>query len=580
MKIYTKVPRDLTRVKEKIIFNMTKRQLICFGLAALVGFPAYFYLKNVAGATTASLCMVFLMIPMFLLAMYEKNGQPLEVLIMQVIRTKYLRCKKRPYKQEKYYQKEQIECLNEKKSLEERIKTFLQKDSPKTVQQTIPYQKMYMDGICKVTDHYYSTTIQFYDRNYQLLDEKEKRLFLEQWGDFLKLFGSTVQFEFSFLSLPEDKEQIEKKLRFSQKYDGLNHLREEVSSMIKKHRKDGNKGLEDIKLLTFGLECSNLREAKVKLEQIEKEVMEQFRMMKIKAESLDGTKRLKYIHRRLNTGNNRQCLLDWKKLYENSMATKDFIAPASLEFSNGRKYKVEGVHEAVSYLSVDASDLGDEMLKQLMDADSPQMITMHVQTLDKASAIRMVKRTITEIDSSKIDEQKKAVKSGYDMDIIPTDLSTYGKDARWLLNALQSEDELLHLVTILIVHTGKTKEELEEHISRTSRIVQQNDCRLCRLDYQQEQGFMSSLPLAFNQIDIKRALTTSSTAILVPFTSEEIFHVNGAAIYYGVDQVTKKLIVADRKRLKAPNALIVGSSGSGKSYKAKEEMTFLQQMMT
>ena len=116
MKIYTKVPRDLTRVKEKIIFNMTKRQLICFGLAALVGFPSYFYLKNVAGATTASLCMVFLMIPMFLFAMYEKNGQSLEVLIMQVIRTKYLRCNKRPYKQEKYYHKEQIECLNEKRA--------------------------------------------------------------------------------------------------------------------------------------------------------------------------------------------------------------------------------------------------------------------------------------------------------------------------------------------------------------------------------------------------------------------------------------------------------------------------------
>ena len=573
MKIYTKVPRDLTRVKEKIIFNMTKRQLVCFGMAALIGFPAYFYLKNRAGATTASLCMVFLMIPMFLLAMYDKNGQPLEVLIMQMIRTKYLRCKKRPYKLEKNYQSEKNKCLNEKKSLDKRIKEFLQKDSPKTAQQTIPYQKMYMDGICKVSDNYFSKTIQFYDRNYQLLDEKEKRLFLETWGDFIKLFGNSVQFEFSFMSLPEDKEQIEKKLRFSPQYDGLNYLREEVSSMIKKHRKDGNKELEGIKLLTFGLECNSLKEAKVKLEHIEKEVLEQFRMMKVRAESLDGTKRLRYMHRMLNIGNSRQCLFSWKRLFENELETKDFIAPASFEFSNGKRYKVEEVYEAVSYLSVEASDMSDEMLKQLMDTGASQMIAMHVQTLDKASAIRMVKRTITEIDSSKIDEQKKAVKSGYDMDIIPTDLSTYGKDARWLLNALQSEDEMLHLVTILIVHTGKTKEELEEHISRTARIVQQNDCRLCRLDNQQEQGFMSSLPLAFNQVAIKRALTTSSTSILVPFVAEEIFHENGAAIYYGVDQVTKKLIIADRKRLKAPNGLIVGSSGSGKSYKAKEEMT-------
>ena len=572
MKIYTSVPRDFTRVKEKVIFNLTKRQIVCFGGAALIGVPSYFFIKSVAGSTAASMVMVLLMIPLFLFAMYEKNGQTLEVIIKNYFIAEFMKKKNRPYRAEPEWLKD-VNKKEEKKSLRERVKQKLQKDSPKTTQQSIPYQKMYKDGICKVTNNYYSKTLLFHDRNYQLLDEKEKRLFLDDWGSFLKIFGDSVQFQFSFMSLPEDKKLAKVKWKYSLKFDGLDHLREEVSDVVRKHYEDGNKGLEEIKLLTFGIEANSLKEAKVKLEQIEKEVLENLRALHIRAVTLNGKERLQCMHRMLHVGDSMEFTFEWDYLVDTGLITKDYIAPYSMRFSDGKKFRIGNKYATVSYVSIDASELNDEVLKQMIVTDSTQYMSMHVKTLDKATAIRMVKKTITELDKSKIDEQKKAVLGGYDMDIIPTDLTTYAKDARWLLNALQSEDEMLHLVTILVVNVGRTEGELEEQVAKLKRVLQQNDCSLWRLDYQQEQGFGSSLPLAFNQIEIRRALTTSSTAIFVPFAEEELYHDSDSAIYYGVDQVTKKLIIADRKKLKAPNALIVGSSGSGKSYKAKEEMT-------
>lgn len=568
MKIYTSVPRDLTRVKEKVLFNMTKRQIVCFGLAALAGVPLYFLLKKVADPTAATLGMVVIMIPMFLMAMYEKNGQPLEVLLQHYFRAKYFRKKNRPYQTERIF----LKTVKEKKNRGHLLE-MLQEGLPETAQQSITYEKMYKDGICKVSGNYYSKTIRFSDRNYQLLKEQEKESVLEEWGQFLKLFGTSVQLEMTFLSLPEKAEQEEKRFNVPRRFDHLYHLRENHLKVMKSHEKRGTHGLEEIRLLTFGLEAESLKAARRKLTHVEKEVLDSLEKLQVEAASLDGTERLEIMYRMMHDREETPFWIDWNYMAEEKLNTKDYIAPETFEFDEGRNFRMGKQFGAVSYLTLTASELDDEILKELLVTQSSQVMSIHMQNIDKATAIKMVKRTITEIDCSKIEEQKKAVKGGYDMDIIPTDLATYGNDARKLLNALQSEDESLLMVTFLIMNIGKTEKELEENVAKKKRLVQQRDCELYRLNCQQEQGFMSCLPLAYNQIKLQRVLTNSCAAIFIPFSEQEIQHEGGAAIYYGVDQLTKKLIIADRKRLKAPNALIVGSSGSGKSFKTKEEMT-------
>ena len=231
------------------------------------------------------------------------------------------------------------------------------------------------------------------------------------------------------------------------------------------------------------------------------------------------------------------------------------------------------LYGAMSFLSITASDLSDQLLKDFLDMESSEIVTMHIQSVDQNKAIKTIKRTITELDRSKIEEQKKAVRSGYDIDIIPSDLATYGKDAKALLKELQSQNERMFLITFLVMNTGKTLQELETNVFQASSIAQKHNCNLCRLDFQQEQGLMSSLPLAQNLIEIQRALTTSSTAIFIPFTTQELFQDSPEALYYGLNALSNNLIMVDRKKLKTPNGLILGTPGSGKSFSAKREIT-------
>ena len=204
--------------------------------------------------------------------------------------------------------------------------------------------------------------------------------------------------------------------------------------------------------------------------------------------------------------------------------------------------------------------------------DKNLVVSIHVQSVDQLKAIKLIKGKITDLDRMKIEEQKKAVRSGYDMEIIPSDLATYGGEAKKILDDLQSRNERMFLVTVLFLNTAKTKQDLDSAVFQTAGIAQKFNCTLNRLDYLQEQGLMSSLPLANNLVPIKRALTTTSTAIFVPFTTQELF-MEGDSLYYGLNAVSNNMIMADRKQLKNPNGLILGTPGSGKSFSAKREIT-------
>ena len=228
---------------------------------------------------------------------------------------------------------------------------------------------------------------------------------------------------------------------------------------------------------------------------------------------------------------------------------------------------------AASFVQIMAPELNDRMLADFLDMESSQIVNLHIQSVDQVSAIKTVKRKITDLDRAKIEEQKKAVRAGYDMDIIPSDLATYGNEAKKLLQDLQSRNERMFLVTFLVVNTADSQRQLDNNVFQASSIAQKHNCQLVRLDFQQEEGLMSSLPLGVNQVEIQRSLTTSSTAIFVPFTTQELFQSGKEALYYGLNALSNNLIMVDRKLLKNPNGLILGTPGSGKSFSAKREIS-------
>ncbi len=226
---------------------------------------------------------------------------------------------------------------------------------------------------------------------------------------------------------------------------------------------------------------------------------------------------------------------------------------------------------AALYMQIMASELSDKLLAELLEVDAEMTITLHIQTVDQTKAVKTVKAKLTDIDRMKMDEQKKAARAGYDIDILPPDLLTYSKDAAALLADLQSRNERMFLLTFLVVNTAPTRQQLENDIFTVSGITQKYNCFLKRLDFQQEQGFMSSLPLGWNGIEIQRGMTTSSTAIFVPFMTQEL-RMDGQALYYGMNALSHNVIMADRKKLKSANGLYLGSTGSGKSFAAKREL--------
>ncbi|MBQ8934662.1 MAG: ATP-binding protein [Lachnospiraceae bacterium] len=444
---------------------------------------------------------------------------------------------------------------------------------PRTAQQSIPFDRMFPDGICRVGDNYYTRTVQFQDINYQLAQQEDKTAIFEEWCSFLNFFDSSVHFELSFVNLATDAESFEKSIRIPPQHDGYNSVRAEYSQMLRTQLAQGNNGLTKTKYLTFGIEADSIKQAKPRLAHVMNDILNNFRQLGVMARPLNGKERLKLMHDMFHMGDPEDRFhFDWKWLAKSGLSVKDFIAPTAFAFPGSRIFQMGNLYGSMSYLAITASDLSDQLLKDFLDMESSEIITMHIQSVDQTEAIKTVKHTITELDRSKIEEQKKAVRSGYDMDIIPSDLATYGKDAKALLQELQSQNERMFLITFLIMNTGRTKQELETNVFQASSIAQKHNCMLRRLDYQQENGLMSSLPLARNLIEIQRALTTSSTAIFVPFTTQELFQNGKEALYYGLNALSNNLIMVDRKALKNPNGLILGTPGSGKSFSAKREI--------
>ena len=444
---------------------------------------------------------------------------------------------------------------------------------PRTAQQSISFQRMFPDGICRVSDRYYTKTIQYQDINYQLAQQEDKSAIFEEWCSFLNFFDSSIHFELSFMNMATDAEVFEKNIRIPLRNDHFNSVRSEYSQMLKTQLAQGNNGLTKTKYITFGIEAESMREAKPRLDHVQTNLMNNFKRLGVVAKVLNGKDRLQLMHAMFHMGDNDRFYFDWNWLAGSGLSVKDFIAPTSFSFPGGRTFTMGSLHGAMSYLQITASDLSDQLLKDFLDMETSEIVTMHIQSVDQTAAIKQIKHTITELDRSKIEEQKKAVRAGYDMDIIPSDLATYGKDAKALLKELQSQNERMFLITFLIMNTGRTEQELENNVFQASSIAQKHNCNLRRLDFQQEQGLMSSLPLANNLIEIQRALTTSSTAIFIPFTTQELFQNGDEALYYGLNALSSNLIMVDRKNLKNPNGLILGTPGSGKSFSAKREIT-------
>lgn len=291
---------------------------------------------------------------------------------------------------------------------------------------------MRQDGICQVTQNHYTKTIQFRDINYQLSDNEDKQAIFDSWCDFLNYFDSSVSFQLSFINLTGLRGAALRTIPV--RTDRFESIQRELSGVIQNRQEKGNNGIVKTKYLTFGIDADSVRSAKPRLERIETDILNNFKKLGVSAQVLTGKERLKVCHDILRMDTPESFLFRWEDLPRSGLSTKDYIAPSSFYFGRARDFRMGRKFATVSFLQILAPELSDRVLKDFLDIESNVIVNIHVQSVDQVRAIKTIKRTITDLDKTKIEEQKKAVRAGYDMDILPSDLATYGEEAKKLLS--------------------------------------------------------------------------------------------------------------------------------------------------
>ena len=439
-----------------------------------------------------------------------------------------------------------------------------------SAQQTIPYIAMHPDGVCQLPGGLYSKTVEYEDINYAVASTEDQTAIFGGWSSFLNYFDSSLPFQLSFINR-RSRDRSRYKVNIPEANDAFNSVRDDYTKMLKTQIAKSNNGIERSKYITVCLPADSVADARPRLERVEADVTGNLHRLGVQSEPLDGRGRLALLHGQMHPGSRETFRFSWKDIPQTGMGTKDYIAPDSFDFRDSRTFRIGRYWGAASYLQILASELSDKLLAEILEMDAELTVTMHIRTVDQLKAIKTIKGKISDIGRMKAEEQKKAVRAGYDMEILPPDLITFSKDAAELLADLQSRNERMFLLTFTVINLAPTRQKLENDVFTVGGIAQKYNCALRRLDWQQEQGFVSSLVLGYNGIEIQRGMTTSSTAIFIPFMTREL-RMGGQALYYGMNALSHNVIMADRKKLKSANGLYLGSTGSGKSFAAKREL--------
>ena len=452
----------------------------------------------------------------------------------------------------------------------------------KSTQETLNYKKMYPNGICNVTGNVYNRMIRFSDISYQLSQDEMKQRIFAQYSTLLNSFDFNVKLQLTFINYRMNSDNF---LDVAYEYTKENSaieiedfelLREEYFSFLDEQRQKGSNGIIRNKYLVFSIVDESYESAVRRLESIETSIKSSFQTMGVITESLNGLERLSIINYLLNSNTPHYVELENIPKEKLKHPLKDFIAPRTFDFGyKNDEFKINNKYATTLYLSIEASELSDRALAEYLDLELEILVSMHIYSLEQQKAVKMVKTKASDLDSIKIEEQKKAIKAGYDMDILPTDLNLHVEESRKILMDLQRENERYFYLTFTITVFEDTEKDLENAVFRLTSVAQKQNCTLKKMKYQQEKGFISSLPFGNNvtEKDLERGLTTSSTAIFVPFTTQELYQEDNEPVYYGLNALSNNMIQVSRKSLKNPNGLFLGTPGSGKSFSAKREIT-------
>lgn len=493
--------------------------------------------------------------------------------IRNTANVKLLKSQKKIERERARKQSEKLKELEKKNSKENKKIIDQQKKeaAPKSAQRTIKYNRMFEDGICEIENGLYSKSIKFSDINYQIARRDEQVEIFSRYCEFLNYFDPSINLQLTIHNRHINKDDFKAKMLIPTGLgvDDFDKYRKEYNAMLSEKALQGQNSIIREKYLTFSIKAESYEKAIPALSRIETDIMTNFKSLGCDIQLLSGTQRVEFLHKMFNPDDKFTFKYDY--LLESGLTTKDYVAPDSFYFEPKNHYEFGDYYGQTLFLKDLPPDLTDKLITELSDIPCNMTITLHINSVEQDKAFALVKQKIAFMEQQKIDEQKKALKSGYDVDMIPYELKYSLNEAEELLDDMQNKNQRMFKLTLLINTSAKSIEDLNSNTYQIMATARKNNCKIGFLDYLQEEAMNSTIPVGKNHVEIKRTLTTASTGIFVPFTTQELFQESG--MYYGLNALSRNLIFFNRKTLKNPNGFILGTPGSGKSFSAKREIS-------
>jgi type IV secretory pathway VirB4 component len=437
-----------------------------------------------------------------------------------------------------------------------------------TAQNTIRYKRIYEDGVMEIEKGIYSKSINFVDINYQIANAQDQQTIFEKYCSFLNSFDTNVDVQITINNKNINEKGFEDDVLLAYKNDSKNNYRDEYNNILKKQIEKGRNNIVKEKYMTLTIRANNYKEAKSIFNRVEGEVEQNLKLIGSSIKKQDGKDRLQILSDFFNDKHEAR-LNPLAVIKRRGLKSKDAIAPSHFFFKKDY-FEMDNKYARALYLKDLPSTLADTYISELTNINANLLLSINIKTVETENAFKLVQRQLAGMNTNKLEAQKKAIQGGYSPDLISYDLQSTIKDAEELLNDLKSKNQKMFLVSMTITHTADSLEALNDDTDTLYSISNKYLCKLSILHYMQEEGLTTTIPIGNNKLHTSRTLTTESTAIFVPFTSQELFEKNG--IYYGINAVSKNLICFDRTKLLNASGWIIGVPGSGKSFSAKEEI--------
>lgn len=429
---------------------------------------------------------------------------------------------------------------------------------------------MIENGVCEVEpNNCYSRTLKFSDVNYRDASREAKKSIFDHYADALNSADPNMGLQITIQSKKLDMTTLQRRMFYAMQGDSLDPYRRDINHILADRVQSGQSELIREKYITFSVVNEDQQSALRTLGQLENTLMSKWKNIGCETSTMTGAQRMEMLHSILRPDEPYQ--FDYRSLFLSGLSTQDYLAPTSFSFASKDSFHFGDNIGRVLFAKEYDRNLTDQVLDAISDLQMEMVITLHIRIMDQAEALNMVEQKIAFMDSEQERASRKAVQQGYNPDMSMSYEFKHGyEEAVGLFNDLQTMDQKLFKVTFLVYTYAKTTEELEDNVAEICRTARSKGITLQALDYQQEAGFNSVLPLGKNYIDIERSLPTASAAILIPFTNQELMQSGG--ISYGINSNSGNLILFDRTTMASGNGMILGVTGGGKSFAAKQEM--------